>query len=811
MIKKLFPFIVLLLLPLVIFSQTKQFQENTYKIIDDTWHLVSETDVRPFPIVYKTVSLKFRETISEKEKVNFELENNILFIRKALTGWHDYKISEDSDIFVIAELLLNSSLVNKIEIPTLGFYTIIPDDTVYNNQWYLNQSNGININIENAWDITTGNNSVTVAVLDSGTDWAHQDLGLGGDSYQNIFLNTGEDAWADPDDPSTGNGIDDDGNGLIDDWKGWNFDDDYNDARQSTGGDTFFHGTHVAGIVAGKTNNEEGIAGVAGGFNNEGIKILTCAVGISGPNGSVLDDAILYAAETGAKVVQLSLSVGQSNAIDDAIDMAHDVFGVTVINASGNGSNSNGVSYPASHENVLAIGATTPADSRASFSNHGPDIFISAPGVSIWSTQLNSQYGSSDGTSFASPIVSGVVGLMLSIDPNLTPDDIKQILIDTSQKVGGYNYNWNAFDPGHSRELGHGRIDAFEAVQAVIPSAPTASFTSSSFTVCLEDSNTIQYTDSSTGATSWEWTFDGGTPSTSTNQNPIVAYSSAGVFDVTLEATNTVGTDTLMQSNFITVLETCAINNLCDGAIDIDPAFDGPLNIVQIVGPYDNSISSPGTTSPTNGFECFGGGSGNDGLQNTLWYSFTGDGEEYTIETSDCDGTLSNYINNGNTQLVIYASTGTLCDSLVAEICNEDSVNSTSSDLFAGVTFQTEADTTYFMMIDGFLDGSIPSLGEFCININRNTNLKIEDNILNLFSISPNPASHRILVTLNQSSLSNPKITLYNVQGQKIRNFTLDNTNDKDVIIDIENLSSGLYFIKVADNTIIETQKLIIK
>ncbi|MGK0387039.1 MAG: serine protease, partial [Patiriisocius sp.] len=278
MIKKFFPLIVLLLVPLVMFSQTKQFQENTYKIIEDNWYLISEADVRPFPIVEKTVSLKFRETISEKEKVNFELENNILFIRKALTGWHDYKISEDSDVFVIAQLLLNSSLVHKIEIPTLGFYTLIPDDTVYGNQWYLNQSNGININIENAWDTTTGNNSVTVAVLDSGIDWSHQDLGLGADSYQNIFLNTGEDAWANPNDPSTGNGIDDDGNGRIDDWKGWNFGENYNDARQSTGGDTFFHGTHVAGIVAGKTNNDEGIAGVAGGFNTEGIKILTCAV-----------------------------------------------------------------------------------------------------------------------------------------------------------------------------------------------------------------------------------------------------------------------------------------------------------------------------------------------------------------------------------------------------------------------------------------------------------------------------------------------------------------------------------------------------
>lgn len=466
---KIYTLLLVLLCTAVSQAQTQNFQDNQYELIDGQWYLVSTEDGNKFPIIDGTITIKFENSVTESQKRAFEAQNNLTFLRKALTGWHDYNINAGVDIFASSNQLLASNLVQNLEIPTMGFYTIVPDDTLYNNLWHISQSNDADMDVDEAWDIETGDASIAVAVLDSGVDWAHPDLGVGNDTYENIFLNPGEDAWTDPNDPTTGNGVDDDGNGLIDDWKGWNFGNNYNDARRSQSGQEFFHGTHVAGIVAAKTNNNEGVSGVAGGWNDQGAQILACAVGITGPNGSVLDDAILYAAEIGARQVQLSLTVGNSSAINDAVDMAYDDFGVIIVNASGNSGNPNAVGYPGTLEKVWAIGATTNTDFRANFSQGGVDLFVSAPGVAIWSTQLTSgnPYSTSTGTSFASPNVSGVIALMLSADPTLTQDDVRQILIDTSDKVGPYNYDWDANNPGHSRELGYGRVNAFAAIQAV--------------------------------------------------------------------------------------------------------------------------------------------------------------------------------------------------------------------------------------------------------------------------------------------------------------------------------------------------------
>jgi hypothetical protein len=135
---------------------------------------------------------------------------------------------------------------------TNGKYDFIPNDTYRSSQWHLSP-----INAYQAWDVTTGQSNIIVSIIDSGTDWSHSDLGTGSDNYQNIYLNPGEDVWSNPNNPSTGNGIDDDNNGLIDDWKGWNYSNNSNDVRTS-----YFHGTFVAGIVGAKTDNNHGILDV---------------------------------------------------------------------------------------------------------------------------------------------------------------------------------------------------------------------------------------------------------------------------------------------------------------------------------------------------------------------------------------------------------------------------------------------------------------------------------------------------------------------------------------------------------------------
>lgn len=369
-------------------------------------------------------------------------------------GFADVKVPENNDVIEFARSLAKNSLFDHVELNTIGKYnSIVPNDANLWNQWYLNR-----IGMFDVWGFTMGSSCIKVAIVDSGVDWMHPDIGLGTDAYQNIALNSGEDAWSNPNNPITGNGVDDDGNGFIDDWKGWNFDLTSNNSLPS-----FFHGTHVAGIVSAKTNNSIGISGIAGGNNSQGAQIMSLCIGMTNPVGAVIDDAIIYAVDNGAKVIQMSLTVNQTAAIDAAINYAI-ANNVLVVCASGNAEPALPVTYPASNTNVISVGATNQADQRASFSNYGANLTISAPGVGIVSTQLSNTYGSSDGTSFAAPMVSAVAALMLTIDPNLTPALIRSALINNADKTGGYTYT-----AGRSNELGYGRLNAIKTINAIAP------------------------------------------------------------------------------------------------------------------------------------------------------------------------------------------------------------------------------------------------------------------------------------------------------------------------------------------------------
>ena len=408
-----------------------------------------------FTVDPRVVTVKFRQGVSADDQATVIAELGAVELRRARTGFVDLEIAEGGNVLDAIQALRARKEIAVAEPNTIGEYLFVPDDTLYGNQWHLPQ-----VMAEEAWDIEPGAPVAIVAVLDSGTEFDHDDLGPGSDGYRNVWLNEGEDAWSDPENPATGNGIDDDGNGFIDDWQGWNFGDGDNDPSGS-----FFHGTAVAGAVAAKTDNALGVAGIAGGDTGPGTRVLIAGVGNNAPNGSVLDDAILYAAEMGAQVVQMSLTVGQSSAIDAALAMAYDTFGVISLCASGNGGGGS-VGYPSSNPDVMAVGSTNMSDLKSGFSQFGPNLEIAAPGESIWMTDLNDGYGPSSGTSFAAPLASGIVALMLAVDPSLSNDELRQILHDTADKVGPYDYNWDPSNPGHSQELGYGRVNAQAAVEA---------------------------------------------------------------------------------------------------------------------------------------------------------------------------------------------------------------------------------------------------------------------------------------------------------------------------------------------------------
>ena len=414
---------------------------------------------------------EFILTVKPKRSSGPIFRSNLEIIRENKLGFIDVKVPGNKDIGEYAEELKKTKLFDVVEFNAYGEYnSFSPNDSLRSHQWHLSK-----INTYNAWDITTGGSCVVIGILDSGIDWEHEDIGTGSDSYQNIYLNPGEDAWSDVNDPTTGNGIDDDGNGFIDDWKGWNYVDNSNDSRSSN-----YHGTFVGGIVSAKTNNEIGIAGIAGGNNNTGVRLLPHCIGVTAPDGSILDDAIIDAVDVGVKVIQLSLEVAPSSAIDEAIQYAIENQVIVVCCSMNNGSSS--VSYPASNSNVIAVGATTLNDARASFSNYGTELDLVAPGVDIFSTSLDDGYVTASGTSYAAPQVSSVAALLFSINSNLTVQEVRNIIESTAQKVGGYSYTTTSGHPNGkwNEQMGYGLLNAYAALQAVYPSVTGPSVVCSS-------------------------------------------------------------------------------------------------------------------------------------------------------------------------------------------------------------------------------------------------------------------------------------------------------------------------------------------
>ena len=293
--EKVAPIILLLvvMLPALCFGQNsyQAFNGKQYLLVGEQWKVYNSLNNSHHAIVNNTITVKYTPTVSQSQKNSFEITNNLVLLRSNVLGYHDYQItsSGSTDLFSIATSLLNSGYTEDVIIPSYGEFLITPNDPEYaTNQWYMNQIQNTSVDIENAWGFTTGSPTIKIAILDTGIDWQHEDLGLGSDGYQNIHLNSGEDPWSSPNNPASGNGIDDDGNGLIDDWKGYNFEQDTNDSQG-----TIYHGTHVAGIIGAKTHNGTGISGIAGGWNNKGCEMIICKVGDALPNGSVLDDAIV--------------------------------------------------------------------------------------------------------------------------------------------------------------------------------------------------------------------------------------------------------------------------------------------------------------------------------------------------------------------------------------------------------------------------------------------------------------------------------------------------------------------------------------
>ncbi len=339
---------------------------------------------------------------------------------------------------------------------------IEPNDPFYTQQIYLSS-----ISAPQAWNYSTGNNSVIIAVIDSGVDIDHPDL------KNNTWYNLNE---------IPNNNVDDDNNGYIDDYRGWDFITDTSDPKPKFGTSYSFlgmnHGTIIAGVAAAQGNNSQGVSGTV--WN---AKIMPLRVLGSEGSGNTLDvaKAIDYAVANRAEIINLSfVGEGKSTTLEQAIGRAY-TAGVLIMAAAGNEvdqgvDTTKDPKYPVCHDGgfgnnwIIGVASVDNSDKLASFSNYGKCIDIITPGVSIFSTlfqhettpKFHRQYGGYwSGTSVSAPQVAGIAALVKSLKPKLTLKEVVNLLLNNADNLDNKNRVY-------AGKLGQGKLNAYKVVTATL-------------------------------------------------------------------------------------------------------------------------------------------------------------------------------------------------------------------------------------------------------------------------------------------------------------------------------------------------------
>lgn len=366
------------------------------------------------------------------------------------------------------------------------------NDPLLNDQWHYNNDGhiagtkvGADANVFKAWETgVTGSKDVVVAIIDGGFQVDHPDL------KDNVWINTAE--------LNGKPGVDDDGDGYVDDIYGYNFVINSSDINAHS------HGTHVAGTVGATNNNGIGVCGVAGGSDGKGgVKMMVCQVFDSRASSSAVADfgaSIVYAADRGASIAQCSWGARVADEEDKSVTAAVDYFtkngggdkmngGLCIFAAGNNGEEGN--YYPGCLDKVVAVGSMAPDGSVAYYSNRGKWVDVTAPGgledngqqYGVLSTLPNSTYGYNEGTSMACPHVSGIAALILSKYGNkqFSNETLRTLLTTSVNDL--YTQN-----PEYEGLMGSGYIDAYKALQGKEGSVPEAV---ADFTVTASHDNAL--------------------------------------------------------------------------------------------------------------------------------------------------------------------------------------------------------------------------------------------------------------------------------------------------------------------------------
>ena len=468
-----------------------QAGNHTLKKTNNEWTEI--IDGVEIPLLVNKVVVKFKEGAVKRDIENLADELHLRQTYSNKRGFFTFDF-QGTDYVGLINRLSNEAIIELVELNHCIQLLDTPNDNEdYINWWLLPIYHNLywpynNTGVFEAWEMTKGSPNIIVAVIDDGLFIDHEDLGKGGDNYSNLWINQVEKNGV--------AGVDDDNNGMVDDIFGWDFIDNDNSVMHDEGS----HGTMMAGIISSKTNNDIGVFGIAGGWGNEGVKLMPLKVRGTGlVQSAAVYQAIDYAVEMGARIINMSF--GGSTDYPSWESSLNDAYNNGVVLIAGAGNNAcetepNGcISYPAKYPTVIAVGATMSniedinaierrwvVHAGSTESSTGPELELMAPGTSFTTDFSRDQTGvyhseyqytgkysggaitTIHSTSRATAFATGVVALMLSANPCLTNDEVRDILKRTNDKIGtGYD------NEGHSWEMGYGRVNAKAAVEASIP------------------------------------------------------------------------------------------------------------------------------------------------------------------------------------------------------------------------------------------------------------------------------------------------------------------------------------------------------
>ena len=479
-----------------IIFKLKEFIEVNNDFVKTSDEIGIIVDINDYPI--------FKEIFKDINVLSFE-RPSYFSGKRELQKIYRVTFSDFEKIDLILNKLNKLEILEYAEKEPIYKTTFVPDDTYHNgtNKWYHTQ-----VNSELAWDISTGSQSIKIAIIDNGAPSDHLDL--------NVFKQR---------DVSDN-------------------DDDATPPQTYNQSSSWSHGTHCSGLATAEINNSTGIASLGG--NAE--LIIVKATGDNQNPSSIYNSyaGVQWACENGANVISMSYgSENSSNALQELINAYPEIV---FLAAAGNDGNST-QNFPAAYQNVIGVGSVDSNDQRSSFSNYNvgfPWVDIAAPGgysygglLSTVYTQNLNGYARFGGTSMATPFAAGLVGLMLSVNPSLSPSQIQGCLINSGVEI--------------NQNIGP-RIDAYQALLCVLPDDdnPIPAFTASP-QVTYENQSVI-FSNNSVNSNTWLWTFEGGSPETYEGQNPPeIFYSEVGEYSVSLTVSNDSSNETLTKENYIRV------------------------------------------------------------------------------------------------------------------------------------------------------------------------------------------------------------------------------------------------------------------